>query len=65
MVAYLGGPSEFGTGLARLATPWPDDVTVATGGLYGVRGADFVVAGGDVDWPPSTSRPRTWPVGPG
>jgi hypothetical protein len=49
-VAYLTlAPSEFGTGLTRLATPWPDNVTVVTGGLYGIKGDGFVVAGGDVN----------------
>ena len=32
--AYLvTAPSQFGTGMVRLATPWPENVTVFTGGL--------------------------------
>jgi len=48
MVYAAWAPGEFGTGLVRLATPWPEVKVTPTGGIYGIVAEKYVVAGGAV-----------------
>ena len=48
-ILVFPNPGDLERGLTRLAKPWPDQVLVPEGGLYGPQGQDFVIAGEDID----------------
>ncbi len=48
-ILFFSSPADLGRGLTRLANPRPAKVMVPEGGLYRLRGQDFVIAGQEIE----------------
>jgi len=49
VLVFVTSAGDLSRGLGRLVKPWPEKIIVPVGGLYGLSGNDFVIAGRDIE----------------